>query len=124
MSLTQVNNQFYYGPNNRFRALDSLGGLTNTFKQRFKQGIVTQLPPTFHTILLHEGSIKILLRLGRGLATLTTLMVFYNQHHYTTMILARLILEQSYNVILHLISNVFKDPQKLLEKPLYKVSQV
>jgi len=47
MSLTQVNNNFLYGPNNRFRALDSLGSLTNTFKQRFRQGEVKQLPPGF-----------------------------------------------------------------------------
>jgi len=45
MSLTQVGNQFYYGSNNRFRALDSLGSLTTTFKNRFKQGEVKQLPP-------------------------------------------------------------------------------
>ena len=47
MSLTKVGNQYLYGPNNKFRALDSLGRLTTTFKNRFKQGEVKQLPPTF-----------------------------------------------------------------------------
>ena len=45
--LTQVGNNYLYGPNNRYRALDSLGSLTTTFKQRFKQGAVTQLPPGY-----------------------------------------------------------------------------
>ena len=45
--LTQVNKQYYYGPNNRYRALDALGSLTTTFKNRFRQGAVTQLPPGF-----------------------------------------------------------------------------
>jgi len=47
MSLIKKNNNYVYGENNRFRALDSLGSLTNTFKNRFRQGIVKQLPPGF-----------------------------------------------------------------------------
>jgi len=43
--LTKKGNNYVYGVNQRFRALDSLGGLTDTFKNRFRQGIVTQLPP-------------------------------------------------------------------------------
>ena len=45
--LTKQGSNFVYGPNNRSRALDSLGSLTTTFKNRFKQGIVKQLPPGF-----------------------------------------------------------------------------
>jgi len=45
--LTKKVSNYVYGANNRSRALDSLGSLTNTFKNRFRQGIVKQLPPGF-----------------------------------------------------------------------------
>jgi len=47
MSLIKKGNNYVYGVNQRFRALDSLGSLTNTFKNRFRQGEVKQLPPGF-----------------------------------------------------------------------------
>jgi len=45
--LTKQGSNYVYGVNQRFRALDSLGSLTTTFKNRFKQGIVTELPPGY-----------------------------------------------------------------------------
>jgi len=45
--LTKQGSNHVNGANNTYRALNSLGGLTTTFKNRFKQGIVKQLPPGF-----------------------------------------------------------------------------
>jgi len=45
--LTKKGSNYVYGANNTYRALNSLGGLTTTFKNRFKQGDVKELPPGY-----------------------------------------------------------------------------
>jgi len=102
MSLTQIGNQYYYGTNNRFRALDAFGLLTNTFKNRFKQGIVKQLPPGYLYNTITRRFYKDIPKVRERFKNLENISGVLQPATIMTMILVKLTTERFYNGIIHL----------------------